>query len=35
MKFFNIAESDEDFKYDFTFVTIAEYLVEQYEKKTL
>ena len=35
MKFFNIAESDEDFKYDFTFETIAEYLVEQYEKKTL
>ena len=28
MKFFNITESDEDFKYDFTFETIAEYLVE-------
>ena len=35
MKFFNITESDEDFEYDFTFETIAEYLVEQYEKKTL
>ena len=34
MKFFNITESDEDFEYDFTFETIAEYLIEQYEKKT-
>ena len=34
MKFFNIIKSDEDFfKYDFTFETIVEYLVEQYEKK--
>lgn len=38
MKFFNIAELDknyDNFKCDFTFETIAEYLVEQYEKKTL
>ena len=36
MKFFNITESDKDFfEYNFTFKTIAEYLVEQYEKKTL